>query len=148
MATQNTIRFTLVGITTEQFAKIFIPEENRNLELNISVSVNSNYNEGAIAITPTINFKESENPFLLLECTCHFKIEPSDWDLLTNSSKTNATIPKDTIRHMVALSLSTARGILHGKTENSDYNKFYLPLIDSTSFDGGDIVIEIESNDE
>ena len=26
--------------------------------------------------------------------------------------------------------------------ENTDYNKFYLPLIDATSFDGGDIVIE------
>ncbi len=142
MATQSAIRFTLVGITTEQFAKIFIPEENNNIELNISVSVNSNYNEGAIAITPTINFNESGKTFLLLECTCHFKIKPSDWDILSDSSESNVTIPKEIISHMVALSLSTSRGILHGKTENTDYNKFYLPLIDATSFDGGDIVIE------
>ena len=33
------------------------------------------------------------------------------------------------IRHLSAISIGTARGILHAKTENTAYNKYFLPTI-------------------
>ena len=33
---QDSIRFSLVGVTTEQFAKIFEPEVEENIELELS----------------------------------------------------------------------------------------------------------------
>ena len=48
---------------------------------------------------------------------------------------------------MVSIALGTCRGILHAKTENTEYNKYYLPLIDPETFNGEDLVIErVENN--
>lgn len=147
MAMQDSIRFSLVGVTTEQFAKIFEPEVEENIELNISITVNSNYLNGAIAVTPKVSFGESEKPFLILESTCHFKVEPSDWERISDSGNVDVIIPKYVIMNMVSIALGTCRGILHTKTENTEYNKYYLPLIDPETFNGEDLVIErVESN--
>ena len=40
MAMQDSIRFSLVGVTTEQFAKIFEQEVEENIEMKISITDN------------------------------------------------------------------------------------------------------------
>ncbi len=142
MAHQNSIRYALLRVTTEQFAKIYEPENDDNIELNITININSSYSDRAIAITPSINFKDSGNTFLVVESTCHFKIEPNDWNSLSNENSSNVTIPKDVILNMVSISLGTARGVLHSKTENTEFNKYYLPLIDPQVFGGEELIIE------
>ena len=84
---------------------------------------------------------------MILESTCHFKVEPSDWERISDSGSVDVTVPKYVIMNMVSIALGTCRGILHAKTENTEYNKYYLPLIDPETFNGEDLVIErVENN--
>jgi hypothetical protein len=46
------------------------------------------------------------------------------------------------------LCVGTLRGVLHAKTENSVYNKFYLPTINVNDLVKTDIVLVTENNIE
>ncbi len=141
MATKRLVKYALTGVNTEQFAKIFVPEKDDNINLNISININSDYKNGAIAITPSISFIESDKTFLIIECTCHFKIDPSDWSKISNTGKSDAIVSKNIIMNMISIALGTSRGVLHSKTENTDYNKYFLPLIDISEFEIGELVM-------
>jgi hypothetical protein len=54
------------------------------------------------------------------------------------------TIPKGFLAHLAMISVGTARGILHCKTENTIFNNFVLPLVNVASMIPEDEQFELQ----
>jgi len=72
-----------------------------------------------------------------VEATCIFHIEPSDWEMLIIEK--GLLIPKVFITHLTLLTIGTVRGILHAKTEGTNFNGFLLPTVNVTELVTADI---------
>ena len=129
----NTIGFSLESITTEQFAVIESAyNESEEVQFSIDSEQGINEEERMIAVFVSPSFLQNNTPFLVLKIACHFRITEEAWDSFINKNNTKLSIPVGFLRHLIMLSIGTARGILHSKTENSLFNKFLLPTINLT----------------
>lgn len=125
------IEFALVKIQTTQFAvnpEVYKPK----LRIQFSYGLNFNFIKDQQLVVCSLKsmFLQKEVPFLQLEVTCGFQLSPKAWKDLFNHEGTDITIPKDFAEHLGVISVGTSRGVLHSKTENTDFNKFVLPMID------------------
>jgi hypothetical protein len=124
------IGFSLNKITTEQFAIIESAfKDDFEILFNIVSKYGINEKDKMIATFIAPAFSKNEIPFLVLEIACHFKIAEDAWEKFTSKDKTKLNLPIGFIRHLTMLSIGTARGVLHSKTENTVFNKFVLPTI-------------------
>jgi hypothetical protein len=73
-----------------------------------------------------------EDPIAVIEVSCEFAFEEEAWQALKNAKGTSITIPKNIAQHLGVLTVGTARGVLHAKTENTPFNQYYLPQINVT----------------
>lgn len=136
----DTIKYTLRGVTIDQFATPFEPA-SENIHLNVNIPIKTNYQERTIAVGANIQFLEEEKPFLIAEVLCHFLIEEPYWNELTENGTKNAILSKGLINNMVRIAISTSRGVLCAKTENTPFAKFFLPIVEMREDQGEDIII-------
>lgn len=134
------IKYTLRGVSIEQFATLFEPPGD-SVQLKLNVPIKTNYQERTIAVGANIQFQEEGKPFLVAEVLCHYIIEESCWIALTDNYSKDATLPKDFVENLVRIAISTSRGALCAKTENTPFAKYFLPIIEMQGFNGGDVVI-------
>ncbi len=125
----NPIGFQLDKITTEQFAlveEVYNSSAKTNMGLNLNFGLDKE--NKFIAAFVKVQFEQKGKSFLILEVGNHFKINESSW---LDFEKTNEKIilPRGFAAHLVMLTVGTLRGVLHSKTENTDFNKFLLPTI-------------------
>lgn len=124
------IKFLLSLISTEQFA---ILEDNYadGIPVQLSFELGFGYNEENRMIVPFLksNFIQQEKRFIILEVACHFQIAPESWNDCFDDKKKNLKIPKGFAQHLAILTVGTARGILHAKTEGTKFNRFFLPTV-------------------
>lgn len=144
MENQNQISFGLRKITTQQFAVIenAFDEKNDNIELGTGLRFGFNLDKKNIIVLLSINFSQSKNPFLLLEIGCFFEIVNNQWDNLYDVNSNEIKLPIALARHLVVLTVGTIRGVLHAKTENTVYNKFFLPTINVNELVVENVVIK------
>ena len=140
------IKFNLIKVTTEQFAALDIPTEDQKIVFNSSFKFGLSFEEKRIGVFTNFSYLTDKMPFLLLESGCHFTIEEGYWDKISNKETKSALLPKGFVSHLLMLSVGTARGILHAKTENTPYNEFIIPLINVTEAVKADI--ELSDNRE
>jgi len=82
--------------------------------------------------------------FLVLEISCLFRIEDISWAKIHSEDNSNLlVVPKNLATHLLILTIGTARGVLHAKTENTEFNKFSLPTLDVSNLIQEDVVINI-----
>lgn len=136
------VRFALRGISVEQFAMIFEPDDLDKVSFNISLTIKSNYADRAIAFNLTINYTEEDRTFLQLENTCHFLINEEDWERLSAGNTEDVKLQKRAVANLFSIAIGTTRGILHAKTENTAYNRFYLPLLNATEMINESVTIK------
>jgi len=126
------IEFGLNRISTEQFAII---DDNFNTSDEIQLKTNIRYgaddNSKIISCFVEIVFESSNKPFMKIEGGCHFSISDKSWEEMKIDNSVN--LPKGFVRHLAVLTVGTVRGILHTKTEGTDYNRYVLPTIDITA---------------
>ena len=125
----TTVRFGLAGINTDQFAiieKNYVNDEIVNL--NMGLHFGANKEQKTILVRMTFQFEQSSNPFLIVGATCHFGIEPTDWESFVVGSE--IIVPSGFMTHLVAFTVGTARGILHAKTGGTNFNGFVIPATD------------------
>lgn len=139
----NTIQYTLRGVSIDQFAAPFEPSSD-NIQLNLNIPVRTNYQERSFAIGANIQFLEEGKPFLVAEIFCHYLIEESCWIVLTDNYSKDAVLPKDLVRNLVRIAISTSRGVLCAKTEKTPFAKYLLPVIEMQEDQGEDIIIPVE----
>jgi hypothetical protein len=136
------ISFSLKGISTEQFA---ILESNyvlgENPKLGVSLSFGYNLQDRMIVPFVKCNFILHEKEFIILEVACHFQLDLKDWELCFNSKEDKLTVPKGFAQHLVMLTIGTARGVLHAKTEGTEFNRFFIPAVNVQSLICEDVVI-------
>ncbi|HSD07644.1 hypothetical protein [Flavobacterium sp.] len=124
----ESIGFALAAIKTEQFA-LFEENFSSKKEANITTSLEFKINtdQKLIGVFATFTFEQAKKTFIKIQVSCHFKIEPEAWTSFLKDS--NVIFPKNFISHLTMLTIGTSRGILHSRTEGTEFNKFILPTI-------------------
>ena len=136
----ETIQYALRGVSIDQFATPFEPTSD-NIQLNLNIPIRTNYQEHAIAVGANIQFLESDKPFIIAEVMCHFIIEDSCWNALTENGKKDAVLPKGLVNNLARIAISTSRGALCAKTEKTPFARFFLAIIEMQEGQGEDVVI-------
>jgi len=126
----NQVGFRLLKITTVQFAVIenaFIESEPIQLGAGVNYAIDDK--NKVIACIVRFQFAINESPFLIIHIKCDFGIEDNSWMSFIDADKKEIKFPIDFVKHLAVLTVGTARGILHSKTENTKFNKYFLPTI-------------------
>lgn len=139
MGTDNKIvKFALIKINTDQFAIIESAfKMGGDVNMKIGLQFGANKENKVISVKTSIQFEQQEVPFMMIEASCFFGIEPTDWDTFVQG--TEIVVPKNVITHFCVLTVGTVRGILHSKTEGTNYNGFVVPTINVTELVTTDI---------
>src|SRR5437879_2480849 len=124
MKENKPIKFGLKSIRTDEFATVedtLISDDKVQLDHTFTFSLNNDATE--LTVTFKLNFKSEERPFIILQVSCVFGIQSDD--LLTSSKEEpkKIQIPKDFMAHLAFLTAGTARGVLHSKLEQTEFNK-------------------------
>lgn len=139
----NNLKAVLRGVSVEQFATLFEPSSNDHIELNLTIPVKTNYEERSFAIGAKVQYLENGKPFMIAESFCHYIIEKECWDKLSATSTKDVIIPRKSMDNLTKISVSTLRGIICAKTENTPFTKYFLPLFEiAPSQEGEDFVFE------
>jgi len=138
----ETVQYALRGVSIEQYATLFEPSGD-NVRLNLNIPIKTNYYERTVAVGANIQFLENDRTFLTAEVLCHFIIDESYWNVITDNCKKDAVLPKELIYHLGRIAISTSRGALCAKTENTPFAKFFLPVIEMQEDNGEDVVIPV-----
>ncbi len=88
----------------------------------------------------------NKKQFLIIEAGCHFVIDPDSWSKMLDSENDKLNVPKGFLKHMAMLTVGTARGILHAKTENTPFNKYNLPTINLDKMISQDSVFQFDNS--
>ncbi len=140
------IGFSLKKITTEQFAIIESAfKEGEDVQFSVNAKYGINEKDKMVAVFVSPAFYQDKKAFLVLEIACHFKIVDDAWESFKNKDKTKLTIPVGFIRHLIMLTIGTARGVLHSRTENTPFNDFLMPTINVTEIVKSGVAFDLKS---
>lgn len=128
MKDNKSIGFHLIAIKTEQFAVL---EENfkndKDVDLNTNFEFKLNTELMRLGVFANFQFESKKKTFIKLQVSCHFEIEPDAWNSFKQPDEIR--FPTSFARHLCMLTVGTARGILHCKTEGTSFNSYLLPTI-------------------
>lgn len=145
----NQVGFLLKKIVTDQFATIesaFIENEPINIIVGIEYGIREE--NKIVGCFTNFQFLIHDIPFIIIKVSCEFGIEESSWNNYIDDEKNVILFPLDFIRHLVLLTIGTARGVLHAKTENTRYNQYFLPTINLTELVKEDISFTLDTKPE
>ncbi len=126
---KDVVEFSIAKVTTEQFAiieKAFAETEEISLNTNLRFAIDRD--ERLVAVFTLFKFEQKSIPFLLVEVSCQFLIDPQSWAAFIKDDITTV-VPKGFLTHLGMITVGTARGVLHTKTEGTKFNDFVLPTI-------------------
>lgn len=144
MENKLTVNFQLLEIGTSEFAIIDSVGINpKKIKFNTGLQFGVSDANTEIMCNVIIEFFSDEQKLLLkLRTENQFKVKPEDWTAFENDNI--LTIPKGFLVHIAMISVGSARGILHCKTENTPFNVFVLPLVDVAAMIVEDEHFELE----
>ena len=122
------VNFALAQITTEQLE--ILPEvivDDKPISINAGLNFGIDNNQHLLKVLFKNIFLQEETPFITIETGCVFAIDPESWTLFSTQEKGFFVLPKNFAGHLATLTASTARGILHNRTENTPMNRFFIP---------------------
>lgn len=122
------VNFALAQITTEQLE--ILPEvivDDKPISINAGLNFGIDNNQHLLKVLFKNIFLQEETPFITIETGCVFAIDPESWTLFSTQENGFFVLPKNFAGHLATLTASTARGILHNRTENTPMNRFFIP---------------------
>jgi hypothetical protein len=143
MDKKKNISFRLLNIVTEQFATFEIENIPENNDLKSELQFSINPENRVVSCRMKFQFLHKNQPIVVLSVVCNFDVEESSWNSNIVSNK-KITLPKHLLEHLCVITVGTARGILHAKTENTFFNKFMIPTLDVSNLVEKDVVFEIK----
>ena len=87
--------------------------------------------------------KKKDQPFLILEVQGIFKINKDDFQSKVVQADKSFLITKNLATHFAVLTVGSARGVLHARTEGTIYNQYFLPTINVKDMIEEDIVLNL-----
>lgn len=143
METKKNISFRLRNIVTEQFATFEIDNipETHDLKSELQFAVNTE--NKVVACKMNFQFLHQNSPLVTLKVVCNFDVEPQSWDkdLMTTNK---IILPKHFLEHLCVITVGTARGVLHAKTENTPFNRLMIPTFNVSNLVEKDVVFDIK----
>ena len=131
MKKENTIAFKLTNIETLQFATIKTAIKNEGeIKIKADYGFGVNNEMQQILCKTKFEFQYATKTFIIIEVSCEFQVDVKTWK--TYSNKDEIEFPKGLLLHLAMITVGTVRGVLHAKTENTPFNKFFLPTLDIT----------------
>lgn len=124
------VPFQIKAIATREFAT----NKNAHKE-GEEVGISTGYNFGldnenhAVAVLLDLALECKEIPFVILKIRMEFDVMPDAFEKFKNKKSKVITIPKGFLTHLAAMTVSTARGILHAKLEGTDFDFLLLPAL-------------------
>lgn len=144
MSKTSPVPFRLVSVNTEEFATFPEVEQiDGKIDLQTGLSYAIDDEGHAVKCIVRLQYESSDKLFVLLQASCEFEIEPKTFGNWKHKKEAVVTIPKGFASHLAVITVGTARGIFHAKTENTPLNKYLIPTINVTNLVTEDIVIEI-----
>ena len=140
MNNMKDIKYTLRGVSIDQFATPFEPSHGA-FNVNVNIPIKTNYQEHTIAIGANVQFLEKGKAFIVAEVFCHYLVDPESWSELSESDSKDVVLPKGFINSLAGIAISTTRGVLCAKTENTPFAKYFVPLIMINLDQGEDLII-------
>lgn len=137
------IGFALTKVTTEQFALIeggF--SETGSITIGTSLRFGSDYRQKMITCFSAFTFESDKKPFITIEAGCHFEIAEAAWSQMLDKKSNSLRVPRQLLTHLAMLTVGTTRGILHAKTENTNFKKYFLPTINVSALIKKDLLFK------
>lgn len=122
------IPFRIVQIVTSTFE-----QHSASFEVGIDIQINSGYNFAVNEIAHRVRceslytYLQNEVEILNLKLVCIFEVEPSAFFALKKDN--SITVSVEFLRYMATISVGTARGIIHARTESTPLSNVVLPPI-------------------
>lgn len=136
------VGFLLKAIKTEQFAtfpEFYSKKKNVGLTTNLEYKVSTENKQ--VGVFATFAFDQTKKVFLKIQVSCHFEISADAWSKFLTESK--IVLPKDFMTHIAILTIGTARGVLHSRTEGTQFNQYILPTLDIRGLISKDVEFEL-----
>lgn len=143
------VGFILQKVNTEEFATIkkdISEGHETEVDLHVNIGFGINTDERFVMCLLEINYVFHDSPIIILKLNCEFAIEDSAWYSFVDDRSKTITFPQSFLEYLAVITVGTARGVIHAKTENTPYNKYYLPTLNVREMlsSEGDISFDIE----
>lgn len=140
----NTLGFAFNGLRILSFA-VIESAYKKSGEVNLMTALGYGLDVEKHIVSCNAKFafeKKKGQPFLLLEVQSQFQIENKDFLKKIKQNENSYLITKDLAIHFAVLTIGSARGILHAKTEGTEFNDYLLPTIDVNAIVQEDVIFE------
>lgn len=144
MTTYNELGFALTGLRTVSFATIDAANKKTGKTILMTgLGFGLDIDDHVVTCNTRFSFeKKKDQPFLVLELQALFEIEKNDFLSKIKQDNNSYLIAKGLAIHFAVLTIGSARGVLHAKTEGTNYNEYLLPTIDVNSLIPKDVIFE------
>jgi hypothetical protein len=140
----KSIGFALTKINLDQFAIIETAySEDKGIGLVTGLKFDADSVNKIIKCTVRVSFEQDHLPFLVLEASNEFAVDKDAWLSFFNESQKEIVFPKKFMAHLAMLTVGTARGMLHVKTENNKFNRYFLPPINVAEMINEDVTFDV-----
>lgn len=130
MTDLQSIRFNFYKIATNEFA---LTEEKYNpagnAEMNVGVGFNFIKEEKVVVNQIKCMFSQQGKLLIVIAVSCWFRIVPEDWEKIYQEENKSFDLSRIPALHLASLTLGTARGVLHAKTEKHILNAIIIPPV-------------------
>lgn len=141
---ESKVGFVLLKIVTEQFAIVDeAHEEGKEATINTQVQFAANAAQKMLGAKVAFRFVQTKVPFLIIEASCHFRITDEAWDKFSQKEEGKLIVPAGFMAHLAMLTVGTARGILHAKTETTKFSQYIVPTINVAVMIKEDIIFDL-----
>ncbi len=142
---QKGVGFAFRAIQTVQFATFpDIYDEDKDVGFWQSYEYGADPNTHFIGVLTEFRFTHGDTPFLTLKVSCHFEIKEEAWQTMQSEDGQSITIEPGFLGHLQMLTIGTCRGVLHAKTENTEFNQYLLPTINVAELIKEPVTIEFK----
>lgn len=138
------VTFAIKSIETVEFATMSDAYKNgEKVGIATGFDLGLSNDDHALKVQFNLSFICEDRPFIILKVACDFAIEPKDFDKFKDKQGKKVTIPKGFLTHLAVLTVGTARGVLHAKLDNTDFDQFLLPSLNISQMIESDVVFDL-----
>lgn len=138
------VTFAIKSIETVEFATMSDAYKNgEKVGIATGFDLGLSNDDHALKVQFNLSFICEDRPFIILKVACDFAIEPKDFDKFKDKQGKKVTIPKGILTHLAVLTVGTARGVLHAKLDNTDFDQFLLPSLNISQMIESDVVFDL-----
>lgn len=139
----NSIPFRIFKIENDpiELHADLVNHDLKDVEFGFQISFNGDLEAGIIGCRTNYLFRQKETIISSLTVYCYFMMDPAFVE--SGLKKKSLVIPKEFLRYIATISVGTARGIQHAKTQGTILNSLVIPPVNLMEIDIKDFKLEV-----